>query len=77
MANMKGRSEPAYSVVLKLGGVVSTASVCGVTPGAVSRWISKEGGDGIIPVPHWKRILDYAGKHKLKINLSDLSGIAP
>ena len=77
MAFIKGRSEPAYSVVLKCGGVMNTASICSITAGAVSRWISTDGGDGIVPTKHWPLILAYAKKHKIKISLNDLSGIAP
>jgi hypothetical protein len=56
---------------------MNTASVCSITAGAVSRWISVDGGDGIVPTKHWPLILAYAKKHKIKISLNDLSGIAP
>jgi len=77
MANIKGRCEPAYSIVMKLGGVCRTADVCGITPGAVSRWLSEDGGNGIVPVKHWYLIMAYSKRRRIKMTLNGLSGIAP
>ena len=39
MGHIKGRQEPAYSVVKRLGGVVATARIIQVNASTVSRWI--------------------------------------
>jgi len=75
MANIKGRCEPAYSIVTSFGGVTQTAKICGITLGAVSRWMSKDGGGGVIPTAHWKALLIYGRAHGIKITLTALSGI--
>lgn len=75
MANIKGRCEPAYSIVLILGGVTQTAKICGVTLGAVSRWLSPRGSNGLIPLVYWAKIIDYAQKHNIKISIHDFLGI--
>jgi predicted transcriptional regulator len=79
MANIKGRCEPAYNVVVRLGGVTSTAKLLGITQGAVSRWLATKdtyGTNGSIPRRYWDDILAFSQKHKIKIDLHDLSGIA-
>lgn len=79
MANIKNRCEPAYYVIVRLGGVTSTAKLLGITQGAVSRWLASNelyGTNGIIPRRYWDDILAFAQKHKIKIDLHDLSGIA-
>lgn len=75
MAHIKGRCEPAYSIVSSLGGVTQTAKICGVTLGAVSRWMAKDGGNGVIPTAHWKAMLIYGRQHGIRITLTALSGI--
>lgn len=77
MAFIKGRCEPAYTIVSLLGGVTQTAKVCGITAGAVSRWMSPDGGNGMIPFPHWERIINYTRKRNINIDVYDLSGIEP
>jgi hypothetical protein len=75
MADIKGRCEPAYSIVVKLGGVGATARICGLTTSAVSRWLSKAGTGGDVPVIHWKKLIVYARTHGVAVDLHDLSGI--
>lgn len=75
MANIKGRCEPAYSIIVALGGVTRTAKICDITCGAVSRWLSSDGGKGVIPLAHWTKIIEYARKHNIALSVYDLSGM--
>jgi hypothetical protein len=79
MANIKGRCEPAYNVIVRLGGVIRTAKVCGVHQSTVSRWLVwpvHGGTGGLVPQRHWETIVAYAKKKRIKLDLHDLSGIA-
>lgn len=79
MAFIKGRCEPAYNIIVRLGGVSRTAKICGVGQSTVSRWLVwpiDAGTGGRIPQNHWETILAYAKKKRIKIDLHDLSGIA-
>ncbi len=79
MAAMKGRCQPAYSVISRLGGVSRVADILGITQSAVSRWIitkSKGGTDGRIPQKYWEDLLHYTEKRGIKIDIHDLSGLS-
>jgi predicted transcriptional regulator len=72
----KNKKEPAFSIVLALGGVRSTARLLEISPSAVSRWlspVSKNGTGGMIPHWHWKAILRHAALTNIKIKISDLT----
>jgi hypothetical protein len=75
MAHIKGRCEPAYSIVCRLGGVTPTAKILKVAPSSVSRWLVPEGTAGKIPQTHWKALIANAKKRKIKISLKDLFGV--
>ena len=75
MAHIKGRCEPAYSIVKRLGGVTSTAKILAIGPSSVSRWLIADGTAGKIPQNHWNALIAYAKKRKIKISLHDLFGI--
>ena len=75
MSHIKGRCEPAYSVVKRLGGVTSTAKILSVAPSSVSRWLIPEGTAGKIPQAHWKALLANAKKRKIPLGLRDLFGV--
>ena len=75
MAHIKGRCEPAYSVVKRLGGVTSTAKILSVAPSSVSRWLIPEGTAGKIPQAHWKALIANAKKRKIPLGLRDLFGV--
>lgn len=74
MRYIKGRCEPARSIVRRLGGVSATASIIGVYPSSVSRWMTKDGTAGMVPQKHWKDILKHAAERNIKITLEDLLG---
>lgn len=77
MALIKGRAQPAYDIVSKLGGVSRTAEICECDPGAVSRWMTEKergGRDGMIPQKHWRAIMLHSREHGLGITLDDLFG---
>lgn len=75
MSHIKGRSEPAYSIVRRFGGVTATAKILSVAPSSVSRWLIPEGTAGKIPQTHWKALIANAKKRKIKISLKDLFGV--
>jgi hypothetical protein len=75
MAHIKGRCEPAYSIVKRLGGVTSTAKILAIGPSSVSRWLIADGTAGKIPQNHWNALIAHAKKRKIKISLHDLFGI--
>lgn len=78
MAIMKGRCQPAYAVICRLGGVSRVAQILDITQSAVSRWIitrSKGGTDGRIPPKYWEDILGHAKKAGIKLDVFDLSGL--
>ncbi len=75
MANIKGRCEPAYSIVRRLGGVTPTAKILSIQPSTVSRWLIKDGTNGQIPQKYWITLLNHALSRNIKINLADISGI--
>ena len=60
---------PADYVINLLGGVRPAARKLKYSPSAVSRW-SVSGGE--IPTKARKKILKYAGKHKLNITPIEL-----
>ena len=77
MASIKGRCEPAYNIVVRLGGVTRTAELLGITQSAVSRWLipaTSNGTEGRIPQRYWDDMLKFALKHNIRIDLYDLSG---
>lgn len=75
MANIKGRCEPAYSIVRRLGGVTRTAKILKVQISTVSRWLTVDGTNGQIPQKYWVTLLNHALSRKIKISLEDISGI--
>mgnify|MGYP003649743553 CR=1 FL=1 len=78
MADIKGRKEPAYSVIIRFGGVTNTAKICKLQPSAVSRWLinrAKGGTNGTIPQVHWPRLLAHASKVGVKLTVQELSGL--
>ncbi len=75
MASIKGRCEPAYSVIRRLGGVTPTAKILDVNPSTVSRWITTDGTNGQIPQKYWIKLLNHALSRNIKITLTDISGI--
>lgn len=78
MARIKGKCEPARSVIVRLGGVTKTSEICGCAPSSVSRWMipNDEGGSaGSIPQKYWHEIVQYCNKSKIKMDIYDLSGI--
>ena len=75
MGHIKGRCEPAYSVVRRLGGVTPTAKILSIAPSSVSRWLVEEGTAGKIPQNHWKALIANAKKRKIELSLEDLFGV--
>jgi len=78
MSHIKGRREPAYSIVTRLGGVSKTATICGVCPSVVSRWLvgkKQFGTSGLVPQRHWPRLMAHCKQFKIPISLSDLAGL--
>jgi len=75
MAHIKGRCEPAYSIVRRLGGVTPTAKILSIAPSSVSRWLIEDGTAGKIPQNHWKALIAHAKKRKINISLHDLFGV--
>jgi hypothetical protein len=74
MAHIKGRCEPAYTIICRFGGVTPTAKILKVAPSSVSRWLIKSGTAGKIPQIHWKALLANAEKRNINISLEDLFG---
>lgn len=77
MKQIKHKREPAYSVILTLGGVRSTARILDIAPSAVSRWLlpRKKTKAGLIPQEHWSRILEHCKLNKIKLTVDDLTHI--
>jgi hypothetical protein len=75
MGHIKGRCEPAYSVIRRLGGVTPTAKILCIAPSSVSRWLVEEGTAGKIPQNHWSALIAHAKKRKIQISLEDLFGV--
>jgi len=75
MGHIKGRCEPAYSVIRRLGGVTPTAKILSIAPSSVSRWLIEEGTAGKIPQNHWKALIATAKKRKIELSLEDLFGV--
>jgi hypothetical protein len=75
MGHIKGRCEPAYSVIRRLGGVTPTAKILSIAPSSVSRWLVEEGTAGKIPQNHWKALISNAKKRKIELSLEDLFGV--
>ena len=78
MAHIKGRLEPARTIIIRLGGVTRTAEVAGCKPSSVSRWMipQDQGGTaGTIPQKYWHAIVQHCKEHKIKLDIYDLSGI--
>ena len=77
MASIKGRCEPAYSVVRRLGGVTRTALLLSLSSPAVSRWLvpfGSFGTGGKIPQKYWDDILAFSNRTGIAIDIYDLSG---
>lgn len=75
---LKHKMEPAHSVITKIGGVRATARLLGINASAVSRWLTprkRKGTDGSIPQKHWQTILSYAKNERIKLSVSELSGL--
>lgn len=77
MGHIRGRQEPAYSVVKRLGGVAATARIINVNPSTVSRWILSGPGTtgGSIPQKYWPEFLLWASSRGIDIGLHDLAGL--
>ena len=77
MGHIKGRQEPAYSVVKRLGGVAATARIIQVNASTVSRWILSGPGTtgGNIPQKYWPELLLWASHRGIDISLHDLAGL--
>lgn len=75
MGHIKGRCEPAYSVIRRLGGVTPTAKILKIAPSSVSRWMVEEGTAGKIPQNHWKALIANAKKREIELSLEDLFGV--
>lgn len=78
MAAIKGRCQPAYNIVTHLGGVIQTSKMLKVNPSTISRWLitPEQGGTGgQIPQRHWPRILKYAQRFRIKLDVYDLAGL--
>jgi hypothetical protein len=75
MSHIKGRCEPAYTIVRRFGGVTPTAKILSIGPSSVSRWLVPEGTGGVIPQSHWVKLLNHAIKRNISLSLKDLSGI--
>ena len=77
MGHIRGRQEPAYSVVKRLGGVAATARIINVNPSTVSRWILPGPGTtgGSIPQKYWPEFLLWASSRGIDIGLLDLAGL--
>lgn len=76
MAYIKGRCEPAYSVIVACGGVCKTATLLGISPGAVSRWLirakpgsSNMGTGGAIPARYHPALVTWSQAHQVPISL--------
>jgi hypothetical protein len=74
MGHIKGRCEPAYSVIRRFGGVTPTARILSLSPSTVSRWLIEDGTAGKIPQNYWKFLIAYAKKRKIEISLAELFG---
>jgi hypothetical protein len=71
---MLGIMEPAKSIIDKLGGVASVASIADVHKTRVYAWMkSKERGGtgGTIPFWHVPNLLEHAKANKIKITAND------
>jgi len=75
MAYIKGRCEPAYTIVRRLGGVMKTAKILDLTPSTVSRWLVETGTAGQIPQKYWITLLNHALARNINLTLKDISGI--
>ena len=77
MKTIKHKREPAYSVIITLGGVRATARILDIAPSAVSRWLlpRKKTKAGLIPQEHWSRILEHCKLNKIKLSIGDLTHV--
>lgn len=78
MPAIKGRCQPAYNVICRLGGVNQTAKILKINPSTVSRWMTTRmmgGSGGGVPQKHWYAILKHCKRYSINMDLHDLSGL--
>ena len=70
-------SEPAYSVIEKLGGKTSVADRLGLDKSTLSRWCQPQpaGTGGLIPQRYWPRLIEMAREQRVRISLKELAAI--
>lgn len=70
-------SEPAFSVLEKLGGKSAVAAELGVSPSTLSRWCQPvpAGTGGLIPQRHWGALLELSKKRRVNLTVADLARV--
>ena len=77
MKKSKHTELPAHYVILHLGGIRRVATICQVTPSAVSRWATPttDGGTGgVIPQRHWPALIAEAQERHTSLSIDQLAG---
>jgi len=71
--------EPAHTVVTKLGGVGATCKHLKVSRNVIYMWLtpkrdSNKATGGVIPLKHWKPLLELSRSKGIDLKLQDLFG---
>ena len=72
--NKRHTENPAYSVVKRLGGGVAVSRRLEITPGSITRWMSRGEGNGVIPQKHWDALIKMGRGLGVQITLEMLKG---
>lgn len=68
------RLEPAKGIVQRVGGEAKASEICGTKQTAPYNWQyprSVGGTDGLIPLKHHLKLLDYARANRIKLKSED------
>lgn len=70
-------TEPAYSVIEKLGGKTELADRLGLDKSTLSRWCQPRpsGTGGVIPQRYWPQLIEIARQQRVRITLKELASI--
>lgn len=70
-------TEPAYSVIEKLGGKSEVSQCLGLDKSTLSRWCQPvpKGTGGVIPQRYWPQLIEMARNKRVRITLKELAAV--